>query len=50
MTRGGGVVQTPPKKDDIIYEQPLTIIHINNFAMKNTPMHLTITGGGTLGC
>ena len=24
MTRGGGGVQTPPKKDDIIYEQPLT--------------------------
>ena len=23
MTRGGGGVQTPPKKDDIIYEQPL---------------------------
>ena len=22
MTRGGGGVQTPPKKDDIIYEQP----------------------------
>ena len=26
MTRGGGGVQTPPKKDDIIDEQPL-IIH-----------------------
>ena len=25
MTRGGGGVQTPPKKDDIIYEQPLTL-------------------------
>ena len=23
MTRGGGGVQTPPKKDDIICEQPL---------------------------
>ena len=23
MTRGGGGVQTPPKKDGIIYEQPL---------------------------
>ena len=23
MTRGGGGVQTPPNKDDIIYEQPL---------------------------
>ena len=23
MKRGGGGVHTPPKKDDIIYEQPL---------------------------
>ena len=26
MTRGGGGVQTPPKKDDIIYEQPIVAI------------------------
>ena len=28
MTRWGGEVQTPPKKDDIIYEQPFTPNHL----------------------
>ena len=26
---GGGVVQTPPKKDDIIYEQPLLLLYMS---------------------
>ena len=37
IDKGGGGVQTPPKKDDIIYEQPLVescIVQLCNMVLK----------------
>ena len=40
MTRGGGWVQTPPKKDDIICEQPLSRIQKYNAEPMDETNHI----------
>ena len=43
MTRGGGGVQTPPKKNDIIYEQPPTCYRDKSLAIAGRGKFTKIT-------
>ena len=49
MTRGGGGVQTPPKKDDIICEQPLISkkykCYVDEYSKKYTIIQYNIDKG-----
>ena len=42
MTRGGEGVSIPPKNDDVIYEQPLTLAEIHPLEAFGTKLHIEL--------